>query len=40
VIRSGKNGEKPAALITKKGQTQKVREIVEQIKKTERKDLL
>jgi len=40
VIRSGKNGENPAALITRKGQTQKVREIVEQIKKTKRKDLL
>jgi len=40
VIRSGKNGENPAALITKKGQTQKVREIVEQIKKADRKDLL
>ena len=40
VIRGGKNGEKPAALITRKGQTQKVREIVEQIKKAERKDLL
>ena len=40
VIRSGKNGENPTALITKKGQTQKVREIVEQIKKAERKDLL
>jgi len=40
VIRCGKNGEKPVALVTKKGQTQKVREITEQIKKTERKDLL
>jgi len=40
VIRGGKNGENPAALITRKGQTQKVREIVEQIKKAERNDLL
>jgi len=40
VIRSGKNGENPAALITRKGQTQRVKEIVEQIKKAERKDLL
>jgi len=32
VIRSGKNGEPAAALVTKKGQAQKVREIVEQIK--------
>jgi len=40
VIRGGKNGENPAALITRKGQTQKVREIVEQIKKAERKDIL
>ena len=40
VIRSGKNGENPAALITRKGQTQKVKEIVEQIKRAERKDLL
>jgi len=40
VIRGGKNGEKPAALITRKGQTQKVREIVEQIKKAKMKDML
>jgi mannose-1-phosphate guanylyltransferase/mannose-1-phosphate guanylyltransferase/mannose-6-phosphate isomerase len=40
VIRSGKNGEPAAALVTKKGQTQKVREIVEQIKKTGKTELL
>jgi len=40
VIRSGKNGENPAALITRKGQTQKVRDIVEQIKLQGKNDLL
>jgi mannose-1-phosphate guanylyltransferase len=40
VIRSGKNGEPAAALVTKKGQTQKVREIVEQIKKAGKTELL
>jgi mannose-1-phosphate guanylyltransferase/mannose-1-phosphate guanylyltransferase/mannose-6-phosphate isomerase len=40
VIRSGKNGKGASALITRKGQTQKVREIVEQIKKAGRNDLL
>jgi len=40
VIRSGKNGESPSALITRKGQTQKVREIVEKIKMAKRQDLL
>jgi len=40
VIRSGKKGEPAVALITGKGRTQKVREVVEQIKKDGRKDLL
>ena len=40
VIRCGKNGAPAAALITKKGQTQKVREVVEQIKKSGKKGLL
>jgi mannose-1-phosphate guanylyltransferase/mannose-1-phosphate guanylyltransferase/mannose-6-phosphate isomerase len=40
VIRSGKNGQPATALITKKGQTQKVRDIVEQIKKAGRTELL
>jgi len=40
VIRSGKNGEPAAALVAKKGQTQKVREIVEQIKKAGKTELL
>ena len=40
VIRSGKNTEGQTALITKKGQTQKVRDVVEQIKKEGRADLL
>ena len=40
IIRSGKNGGPPSALITRRGQTQKVREIVEQIKDRGRKDLL
>jgi len=40
VIRSGKNGLPPSALITKRGETQHVREIVEQIKKAGRTELL
>jgi mannose-1-phosphate guanylyltransferase/mannose-1-phosphate guanylyltransferase/mannose-6-phosphate isomerase len=40
VIRSGRDGSPPAALITRKGQTQHVREIVEQIKKAGRSALL
>jgi mannose-1-phosphate guanylyltransferase/mannose-1-phosphate guanylyltransferase/mannose-6-phosphate isomerase len=40
VIRSGKNGKGACALITKKGQTQKVRNIVEQIKKSGKTELL
>ncbi|GHU03691.1 hypothetical protein FACS1894147_07990 [Spirochaetia bacterium] len=40
VIRSGKDGGPPAALIVKKGETQRVKDIVEQIKKAGRTDLL
>jgi len=40
VIRSGKDGKGASALITGKGQTQSVRDVVEQIKKAGRKDLL
>ena len=40
VIRSGKNGSPAAALVTKKGQTQKVRSIVEKIKKSGKTDIL
>jgi len=40
VIRSGKDGGPAAALVTKKGQTQKVREIVEQIKKAGKTEIL
>jgi mannose-1-phosphate guanylyltransferase/mannose-1-phosphate guanylyltransferase/mannose-6-phosphate isomerase len=40
VIRSGKNGEPAAALITKKGQTQKVRYVVEEINKINKTELL
>jgi mannose-1-phosphate guanylyltransferase/mannose-1-phosphate guanylyltransferase/mannose-6-phosphate isomerase len=40
VIRTGKNGAPPAALITKKGETQRVRDIVEQIKKAGKNDIL
>lgn len=40
VIRSGKNGEPAAALVTRKGQTQNVRDVVEAIKKSGRADLL
>jgi mannose-1-phosphate guanylyltransferase/mannose-1-phosphate guanylyltransferase/mannose-6-phosphate isomerase len=40
VIRAGKKGEPATALITKKGQTQKVRDVVELIKKSGRAELL
>jgi mannose-1-phosphate guanylyltransferase/mannose-1-phosphate guanylyltransferase/mannose-6-phosphate isomerase len=40
VIRSGKDGAPAAALITKKGKTQLVREVVEQIKKAGRTEIL
>ena len=40
VIRSGKTGAPAAALITRRGQTHKVRDIVEKIKKDGRDDLL
>jgi len=40
VIRSGNNGKGAAALITKKGSTQKVRDIVEQLKKAGNTGLL
>ena len=40
VISSGKDGSPPAALITRKGETQHVRNIVEQIKKAGRTGLL
>jgi mannose-1-phosphate guanylyltransferase/mannose-6-phosphate isomerase len=40
VIRSGKNGKDACALITRKGRTQKVRNIVEQIKKSGKNKLL
>jgi mannose-1-phosphate guanylyltransferase/mannose-1-phosphate guanylyltransferase/mannose-6-phosphate isomerase len=40
VVRSGKDGNPPAVLITKKGETQKVKEIVEKIKASGKKDLL
>jgi mannose-1-phosphate guanylyltransferase len=36
VVRSGKDGAVPAVLIAKKGETQRVREIVEQIRNKER----
>jgi mannose-1-phosphate guanylyltransferase/mannose-1-phosphate guanylyltransferase/mannose-6-phosphate isomerase len=39
-IRSGKDGRPPVALITKKGETHYVREIVEQIRKAGKHDLL
>ncbi|MDR1863881.1 MAG: mannose-1-phosphate guanylyltransferase [Treponema sp.] len=39
-VRSGRDGSPPAVLIAAKGQTQKVREIVEQIKAAGRTDLL
>ena len=40
VIRSGKDGSPPVALITRKGETQRVREIVEQIKQAGKTELL
>jgi mannose-1-phosphate guanylyltransferase/mannose-1-phosphate guanylyltransferase/mannose-6-phosphate isomerase len=40
VVRSGKNGGPPAVLISGKGKSQKVREIVEQIKAAGRTELL
>jgi mannose-1-phosphate guanylyltransferase/mannose-1-phosphate guanylyltransferase/mannose-6-phosphate isomerase len=40
VIRSGKDGSPAAALVTKKGQTQKIRDIVSQVKDCGRTDLL
>jgi len=40
VIRSGKDGSPPTALITKKGKTQLVRDIVEKIKQSGRTDIL
>jgi len=40
VIRCEKNGRPPCALITRKGQAQKVRNIIELIKKSKRNDLL
>jgi len=40
VIRSGRDGCPPAALITTKGETQHVRHIVEQIKKSGREEIL
>jgi mannose-1-phosphate guanylyltransferase len=40
VVRSGKNGSPPAVLISKKGETQRVRTIVEKIKAAGRRELL
>jgi mannose-1-phosphate guanylyltransferase/mannose-1-phosphate guanylyltransferase/mannose-6-phosphate isomerase len=40
VIRSGKDGSPPAALIAKRGETQRVKEIVEQLKAAKRTELL
>ncbi|AEF80408.1 mannose-1-phosphate guanylyltransferase [Leadbettera azotonutricia] len=40
VVRSGRDGNPPAVLIAKKGETQKVKEVVEKIKASGRKDLL
>jgi len=40
VIRSGKNGESAAALVTRRGQTQKVRDIVDEIRKAGKPELL
>jgi mannose-1-phosphate guanylyltransferase/mannose-1-phosphate guanylyltransferase/mannose-6-phosphate isomerase len=40
VIRSGKDGSSPAALITRKGKTQLVRDIVEKIKQAGRTEIL
>ena len=40
VIRSGTDGSLPVALITRKGKTQLVRDVVEQIKQADRTDIL
>jgi len=40
VIRSGRDGSAPAALIVRKGETQRVKDIVEQIRKSGRTELL
>jgi mannose-1-phosphate guanylyltransferase/mannose-1-phosphate guanylyltransferase/mannose-6-phosphate isomerase len=40
VVRSGRDGGVPAVLVTKKGETRYVRDIVEQIKKAGRTELL
>ena len=40
VVRSGRDGGPPAVLISKKGKTQQVREIVEEIRAAGKKDLL
>lgn len=40
IVRSGKNGSPPAVLISKKGETQRVRTIVEKIKTAGRRELL
>jgi len=40
VIRSGKDGSPPAALVTRKSKTQLVRDVVEKIKQSDRKDIL
>jgi len=40
VIRTGKDGSSPAALITQKGETQHVRDIVEQIKQAGKKEIV
>jgi len=40
VIRSGKDGSAPSALITQKGKTQLVRDIVNDISQSDRKDIL
>jgi mannose-1-phosphate guanylyltransferase/mannose-1-phosphate guanylyltransferase/mannose-6-phosphate isomerase len=40
VIRSGKDGSPPSALITRKGKTQLVRDIVKKIKQSDREDIL
>jgi mannose-1-phosphate guanylyltransferase/mannose-1-phosphate guanylyltransferase/mannose-6-phosphate isomerase len=40
VIRSGKDGAPPSALITQKGKTQLVRDIVEKLRQSDREDIL
>jgi len=40
VIRSGKDGSPPSALITQKGKTQLVRDIVDKISQSDKKDIL